>query len=69
MIDDEWRAEVTEWAEQMAAARRKYREREAIEARKVVTRMEAIDSIRYAGMPADVVRGYQEARRKAAESA
>ncbi|MFJ1972392.1 hypothetical protein ACIO93_27335 [Streptomyces sp. NPDC087903] len=64
MIDDEFRAKVAEWAELMTAARRKYREREAIENRKRVTRMQAFDNIRYAGMPAHLVREYQETRHK-----
>ncbi|MEU3507280.1 hypothetical protein ABZ733_05040 [Streptomyces longwoodensis] len=64
MIDDDFRAEVAEWADRMAAARRKYREREAIENRKRRTRMHAFDNIRYAGIPAYLVHEYQEARRK-----
>ncbi|WP_327240436.1 hypothetical protein OG243_33265 [Streptomyces sp. NBC_01318] len=70
MIDDEWRAEIAEWAERMTASRRKYREREAAENFKRAARTRAIGSP-YAGMPADVVRGYQEAQRKreAAEDA
>ncbi|MFJ1731124.1 hypothetical protein [Streptomyces sp. NPDC088254] len=64
MIDDEFRAKVAEWAELMTAARRKYREREAIENRRHATRMQAIDNIRYAGVPAHLVREYQDARRK-----
>ncbi|MFG3025811.1 hypothetical protein ACGFZQ_46255 [Streptomyces sp. NPDC048254] len=79
MIADEYRAElarwaeleIPRWAERMTAARRKYREREAIEEkreaienRKRVTRMQAFDNIRYAGMPAHLVREYQETRRK-----
>jgi hypothetical protein len=64
LIDDEFRAKVAGWAEQMTAARRKYREREAIENRRRATRMQAFDNIRYAGMPAHLVREYQDARRK-----
>ncbi|WP_158716752.1 MULTISPECIES: hypothetical protein [unclassified Streptomyces] len=64
MIDDDFRAETAQWAERMATAQRKYREREAIENRKRRTRMQAFDSIRYAGVPAYLVREYQEARRK-----
>ncbi|WP_369188880.1 hypothetical protein [Streptomyces sp. R08] len=68
MIDDEFRAEAAGWAEQMAAARRKYREREVIEDRRRRSRMQAFDNIRYAGIPAYLVREYQEARRKRGDS-
>ncbi|MEU3500947.1 hypothetical protein ABZ726_09305 [Streptomyces hundungensis] len=64
MIDDEFRAKIAEWAELMTAARRKYREREAIEDRRRRSRMQAFDNIRYAGVPAYLVREYQDARRK-----
>lgn len=64
MIDDEFRAKVAEWAELMTAAQRKYREREAIEDRRHRSRMQAFEDIRYAGVPAHLVREYQDARRK-----
>ncbi|GGW18665.1 hypothetical protein GCM10018980_58510 [Streptomyces capoamus] len=50
MIDDDFRAAIAQWAELMTAAKRKYREREAIEDRKRRTRMQAIDNIRRAGI-------------------
>ncbi|MER8005028.1 hypothetical protein [Streptomyces sp. NPDC094149] len=67
VLNDEDRAEIARWAELMTAARRKYREREAIENRRRVTRMEAFGNMRFAGMPAHLVREYQQARRKREE--
>ncbi|MCT9108315.1 hypothetical protein N4G69_22220 [Streptomyces mirabilis] len=76
MITDEDRAElarwaefeVPRWAEQMAAAQRKYRQRvrecEAIENRKRVTRMRAFSAMHHPGVPAHIMREYQEVHRK-----
>lgn len=67
LIDNEWRAEMADWAEKMAAARRRYRERETIEATEAAKRprwKRPADSIHYSGMPAGEVRRYQEAQRE-----
>jgi hypothetical protein len=70
MNDQKFRAEIAALAESHATAMRNIRDRNAAEFRRKSAREGmarvwlAADSIRYAGMPATIVRGYQEARRK-----
>ncbi|MGV9941225.1 hypothetical protein [Streptomyces sp. NPDC003401] len=81
MLDDDFRAEVRAEIDELVARHeltlQRIHERKATEYRRTSARegiarvRRATDRIHYSGMPADIVRGYQDAQRKreAAENA